>query len=545
MKNNWWQEAIIYQIYPKSFYDSNGDGVGDINGIIEKLPYLKELGINTLWLNPIFSSPQVDNGYDIDNYEKIDSIFGTMDDIERLIDTAHQYDLKVIFDFVLNHTSDQHPWFKKALADKESIYRDYYYFMDEKPNNWASFFGGSVWEQTADGDYYFHLFDKKMPDLNWTNPRVREEMINIARFWIEKGIDGLRLDAFIHLGKADFSLQKDGNDPVIAEEYYAHLNEVHTYMKEFNMTLKKEYPQLFLVGEASSATLNQAIEYMQPNRHECDSVITFRYFEEQETPIYPALPSQFQPKTMDWNQFAHIMDQWQQEIGQIGYPTLYFNNHDMARMVNRFGSLDYRDESQKSLATMMYLQKGIPILLYGEEIGMQNHHAQSIDDIEESEGAEFYHQALAYGLRKKEVLAMMENHTRNASRGAMQWNNQQYAGFSNHQPWLGVNVEENYNVLTEEQDEYSILNYYRQVLQLKKEPLYIDGKYERISVMPIYAYTRENQYKKSTIYCNLSENTVTIERKGKIRLSQNIKQNGSAIILGPWASVVIEEEKNE
>ena len=545
MKNKWWQEAIIYQIYPKSFYDSNNDGIGDIQGVIEKLPYLKKLGVNALWLNPIFSSPQVDNGYDIDDYESIDPLFGTMEDVEAFIEQAHQQGMKVIFDFVLNHTSDQHPWFQKALADKNSKYNDYYYFMDEKPNNWASFFGGSVWERTKDGRYYFHLFDKKMPDLNWSNPEVREKMMAIAQFWANKGIDGLRLDAFIHLGKADFSLQKEGGDPIVAEEYYAHLNEVHQYMQEFNTQLKQAFPQLFFVGEASSASLEQAVDYMKPERHECDSVITFRYFEETEAPVYKELSAQFQPKVFDWQRFAHTMDEWQEKIGRVGYPTLYFNNHDMARMVNRFGSLVSRKESQKCLATLMYLQKGIPILLYGEEIGMENHHAQSIDDIEENEGIHFYNQALDYGLNQEEILSMMENHTRNASRGAMQWDDTKYAGFSTHQPWLGVNVEKEYNVAAEEKDEHSILNYYRQLLSLKKEPLYIDGVYHRLSVEPVYAYTRENEGKKATIYCNLSEKRVTVQNKGNIRLGQNIEQEEETLVLGPWASVVIEEDKNE
>lgn len=544
MNKQWWQNAIIYQIYPKSFKDSNHDGIGDIQGMIEKLDYLQSLGVNAIWLNPIFSSPQVDNGYDIDNYMKIDPIFGSMSDVERLIDEAHQRGMKVIFDFVLNHTSNQHAWFKEALRDKKSPYRDYYYFVDEKPNNWGSFFGGSVWEQTEDEDYYFHLFAKEMPDLNWQNPNVRRDMLEIARYWVKKGIDGLRLDAFIHLGKANFSQQQEpvDEDPVIAEQYYANLPLVHQYMKEFSETLKEEFPHLFLVGEASSSDVQTAIDYMSPDSHECDSVITFRYFEEQDDPEYPELPTRFQRKTMAWSQFASIMDEWQEKMGAVGFPTLYWNNHDMARLVNRFGDIDERDASQKCLATLMYLQKGIPVLLYGEEIGMKNYHATSIDDIEEAEGREFYEEALAYGLSEAEVLHMMENHTRNASRGSMQWTSGSYAGFSDHAPWLGVNVEEKYNVEAEQQDESSILHYYQALLRLKQEDVWTYGQYTRLSHPTLYAYTRQDSDKVATVYCNLTESPQTVEKRGTVRLAQNVSEDDQHYTLQPWGSLVIEEE---
>ena len=543
MQPKWWEQAIIYQIYPKSFNDSNADGIGDIQGIISKLDYLSDLGVNTLWLNPIFSSPQIDNGYDVDDYFTIDSIFGTMQDVEQLIFEAHQRNLKVIFDFVLNHTSSRHPWFQQALADVHSPYNDYYYFVDEKPNNWASFFGGSVWEPTADGRYYFHLFDKEMPDLNWTNAKLRQEMLEIAKFWCRKGIDGLRLDAFIHLGKADFTKLKEPitEDTLLAEEYYANLPIVHQYMKEFSTKLKAEFPDLFLVGEASSAEIDQAINYMHPDRCECDSVITFRYFKDFDKPKYPQLDSRFQPKIFDWSYFAETMDEWQMKMGQIGLPTLYWNNHDMPRMLNRLGDLNFRVASQKCLATLMYLQKGLPILLYGEEIGMCNHHAKSVADIEELEGRLFYKQARKYGLSQTEALSLIENQTRNASRGAMQWNADTYAGFSSVTPWLGVNVENEYNVEVESQDEHSILNYYKRLLQLKKTKLFTYGSYQRID-SPVYAYQRIYQNTKATIYCNLSNQLQSIKNNGQIMLAENVEKTNDNYVLKPWGSLVIKEE---
>ena len=547
MEQRWWENAVIYQIYPKSFQDSNDDGIGDIQGIIQRLDYIQSLGVNTLWLNPIFSSPQVDNGYDVDDYFDIDPIFGTISDVEQLIEAVHQRKMKIIFDLVLNHTSRQHRWFQEALNDKESPYCDYYYFVDEKPNNWGSFFGGSVWEPTGDGRYYFHLFDKEMPDLNWKNEAVRDACLDIALFWLDKGIDGLRLDAFIHLGKADFTLQygTDTEEAVIAEEYYANLPVVHEYIHEFATKLKSEYPNVFLIGEASSSDLETAIDYMDPKRNECDAIITFRYFNEEDHPTYKMLPSRFQPKRFLWPLFSETMDHWQTQMGQKGFPTLYWNNHDMARMVNRFGDIHWRDESQKCLATLMYLQKGIPILLYGEEIGMVNHHAQHIDDIEEFEGLSFYKEALAYGLESKEILAMMENHTRNASRGAMQWNNRIYAGFSHVAPWLGVNVEDGYNVADEEDDEYSILSYYRQLLTLKKEPLFCYGDYIRLSNEPLYAYQRVYHGQCATVYCNLSTASVplVIDEPHQVLLSSHIQKTKQGYQLDAYGCIVLLKEE--
>lgn len=537
----WWKKAIIYQVYPKSFKDSNKDGIGDIPGLIEKLDYLKNLGVNTLWLNPIFMSPQVDNGYDVQNYFAIDERFGTLEDVERLIAEAHQRDLKIIFDFVLNHTSDQHPWFQEAVNNKQSHYRDYYYFTEEKPNNWGSFFGGPAFSQTTDGSYYFHLFAKEMPDLNWTNAKVRAEMLEVARFWAKKGIDGLRLDAFIHLAKADFHLQKEpaSEEAVIAEEYYANLPAVHRYMQEFHQKLKAEFPDLFLLGEASSASVDLAQQYVDPQREECDAVISFTYFPEQDAPKYPNLPTRFQKKRFLWEEFAHIMDEWQEKIGSLAYPTLYWNNHDMARLVSRFGSEQYRSASAKCLATLMYLQKGIPILLYGEELGMLNYQVQSLADIEESEAEIFYQKAQQVGLNEKEILQMMQNHTRNASRGGMQWDASAQAGFTEGTPWLGVNEEANYNVAVEENDQTSVLHYYRRLLALKGEELFQTGEYERLHCPQLYAYARTKVGERAEIYCNIQDQAQSLPLlEGETLLSSGVEERAGRLYFAPWACLV-------
>lgn len=538
----WWEKAVIYQVYPKSFADSNGDGIGDILGVITHLDELKMLGVNTLWLNPIFLSPQVDNGYDVSDYYDIDACFGTIQDVEVLLDEAHRRDMKVIFDLVLNHTSDQHPWFQEALCDTTSPYRNYYYFMDEKPNNWGSFFGGSVWEKTVDGSYYFHLFDKAMPDLNWTNPKVRQEMIEVARFWAKKGVDGFRLDAFIHIAKANFYLQGEPEDKiVVSEEYFANLPEVQTYLREFRETLDKEFPQLFYIGEASSASSEMAKSYMLPENHECDSVVTFRYFHEQEVPEDDRLSARFQSKSMDWREFGETMDEWQSVIGEVGYPTLYWNNHDMARVLSRFGEEDNPD-SQKALATLMYLQKGIPVILYGEELGMKDWRADDIDQIPEDGARDFYDKAIALGYNKQAILDKMSHQSRNASRGMLVWDE------ARPKEWLGGYQLEVVPYHQQMQTKGSMWQFYQQLLQLKQQPIFTFGDYERLSLPPeVYAYTRTYKGERATIYVRLTpgETVVDLDNSVEIVLTNQVEVKERAIHLPQYGVAVVKEKIDE
>lgn len=538
----WWEKAVIYQVYPKSFADSNGDGIGDILGIITHLDELKMLGVNTLWLNPIFLSPQVDNGYDVSDYYDIDACFGTIQDVEVLLDEAHRRDMKVIFDLVLNHTSDQHPWFQEALCDATSPYRNYYYFMDEKPNNWGSFFGGSVWEKTVDGSYYFHLFDKAMPDLNWTNPKVRQEMIEVARFWAKKGVDGFRLDAFIHIAKANFYLQGEPEDKiVVSEEYFANLPEVQTYLREFRETLDKEFPQLFYIGEASSASSEMAKSYMLPENHECDSVVTFRYFHEQEVPEDDRLSARFQSKSMDWREFGETMDEWQSVIGEVGYPTLYWNNHDMARVLSRFGEED-NPNSQKALATLMYLQKGIPVILYGEELGMKDWRADDIDQIPEDGARDFYDKAIALGYNKQVILDKMSHQSRNASRGMLVWDE------ARPKEWLGGYQLEVVPYHQQMRTKGSMWQFYQQLLQLKQQPIFTFGDYERLSLPPeVYAYTRTYKGERATIYVRLTpgKTVVDLDNSVEIVLTNQVEVKERAIHLPQYGVAVVKEKIDE
>ena len=555
MSSNWWQEAIVYQIYPKSFKDSNHDGIGDIKGIIDELDYIKNLGVNTLWLNPIFISPQIDNGYDISNYYAIDPIFGTEEELELFIKEAHKRELKVVFDFVLNHTSKQHPWFQEALKGPENIYRDYYIWEKPKednglPNNWASFFGGSVWEMDdKSGEYYFHLFDKEMPDLNWENVEVRHAMLHIAKYWLSKGIDGYRLDAFIHMAKADLSLNVPDTPEgefAIAEEYYANLPKVQEYLAEFIGELRKIKPDIFILGEAASATCELAKEYTDSNRNQCDTVVSFRYFPERVVEKNDKVPESLLTKEVDVSAFKETMAEWQEALAGERYPTLYWNNHDMPRLVSRFGNDDtYRDESAKMLATVMYLMRGLPVLLYGEEIGMKNLVSHDVSDFQAPEAVSYYKDMLAKGISSKEALARLSSVNKEASRGGMQWTEEANAGFSTVSPWSGVNEEQLYNVREQSQDKESILSYYQALLRLKKESLFSEGAFELLPTSDTsIVYRRFTEAKEALVIANMTGKNCSIEvdvslKEYEIVLSNLTSNSDNLKELPPYGVIVL------
>lgn len=538
MQKNWWQEAIIYQVYPKSFKDTNGDGIGDIKGITSSLDYIKSIGVNTIWINPIFVSPQIDNGYDISNFYAIDDIFGNVDDVEMLIEEAHKREIKIIFDLVLNHTSSKHPWFQEALKGKDNIYRDYYIWEDagingEEPNNWASFFGGSVWEKDKlSHQYYFHLFDKEMPDLNWENLEVQKAMLDIAKYWISKGIDGFRLDAFIHIAKADFNQQKETNncEPVIAEEYYANLPKVKHYLSHFVREIKKIKPDVFILGEAASATPIIGKDYISENL--CSTIISFDHFRETSH----SEKESHLPTSLDFISFKESIYKWQNELSDEQKPTLYWNNHDMPRVLSRFGNTSfYRNESAKSFATVMYLLKGIPIIYYGEEIGMKNLDIPTIDFFEDKKIVEEYQFLITQGYKPKEVLRSLAEKHKEVSRGCMQWDSTEYADFSSVSPWNSVNQEDGFNVSEQEKDDHSILNFYRQLLELKKTPLFQEGHVNFLDTPPeIIAYKRFYKSEEAIVIANLSDKQINdidivIPSTSKILLGslENAKQIAS------------------
>ena len=548
---HWYDQAIIYQIYPKSFQDSNSDGIGDLNGIRKRIPYLKELGINAVWLNPIFVSPQVDNGYDVSNYFAIDPKMGTMEDMDNLIKEMHEAGIHVIMDFVLNHTSDQHPWFQDAIKNPESIYRDYYIFAGEnnqRPNNWGSFFGGSVWEKdpAGTGQFYFHLFDKRMPDLNWKNPEVRHAMTEIAKYWLEKGIDGLRLDAFIHIAKADlrqnFPVDSKDKEPVIAEPFFANLPQVQKWMRPFCEEIKQDYPDALLLGEAASANVNLAVDYTNKHNHLMDSVITFRYFTEDQSKIDPSFLSNYQPKQLDWVKFKQNQTIWQQTLSGISKPTLYWNNHDMARLATRIAK---NDTQARSLAMLMYLQCGIPIIYYGEELGMRNLQFENVNDFQDDTVKEFVKSAEKAGVTSKEALLMASKTHKLPARGPMPWDNERNNGFTDKEPWIKGKKLDEINAADEIADDSSMFNFYKKLISLKKEQLFQDGNYYLWSTSDgSYVYERNLKDKKALIAVSLSQEPIEIE-VGKEFSSERLSAGEYDLTAGklrlePYAGVVLE-----
>ena len=548
---HWYDQAIIYQIYPKSFQDSNSDGIGDLNGIRKRIPYLKELGINAVWLNPIFVSPQVDNGYDVSNYFAIDPKMGTMEDMDNLIKEMHEAGIHVIMDFVLNHTSDQHPWFQDAIKNPESIYRDYYIFAGEnnqRPNNWGSFFGGSVWEKdtAGTGQFYFHLFDKRMPDLNWKNPEVRHAMTEIAKYWLEKGIDGLRLDAFIHIAKADlrqnFPVDSKDKEPVIAEPFFANLPQVQKWMRPFCEEIKQDYPDALLLGEAASANVNLAVDYTNKDNHLMDSVITFRYFTEDQSKIDPSFLNNYQPKPLDWVKFKQNQTIWQQTLSGISKPTLYWNNHDMARLATRIAK---NDTQARSLAMLMYLQCGIPIIYYGEELGMRNLQFENVNDFQDDTVKEFVKSAEKAGVTSKEALLMASKTHKLPARGPMPWDNERNNGFTDKEPWIKGKKLDETNAADEIADDSSMFNFYKKLISLKKEQLFQDGNYYLWSTSDgSYVYERNLKDKKALIAVSLSQEPIEIE-VGKEFSSERLSAGEYDLTAGklrlePYAGVVLE-----
>lgn len=562
MEEKWWQQAVVYQVYPGSFQDTNNDGIGDIRGLIERLKHIQSLGANVIWLNPIFQSPQVDNGYDVSDYYTIDPLYGTMEDVEELLDKAHSLGLKVIFDLVLNHTSREHHWFQEAIKGRDNPYRDFYIWRDPKPgdqlpNNWASFFGGSVWEKEPSGDqYYFHLFDKTMPDLNWENEMVQQEVVNIADYWLEKGVDGFRLDAFIHLDKAKGfpDVHAKEGEIVLAEEYYSNLEKVTDYIAEMAKTLRRKKEDIFILGEAASADVKKAREYSDPANGACDTVVTFRFFPMDDSQKDARLPSDMQIEKLDIPAFKKTMSEFQEGLSDIGGPTLYWNNHDMARMVSRFGSTEKeRDNSTKMLATLMYLQKGIPILLNGEEIGMKNLERDSLDDFKKMKEIYFIEKAQSLGYSDDFIIEQLNARSINASRGVMQWDTSDYAGFSTCPPWSGVNEEPKYTVEMQEQDETSILNYYKKLLKYKKTPLFTKGDFQLLDTNHhLYCYERTLGDFTALVCCNFSDQEQLFIDARLTKLSyRDILQNEHNIIeadkvtLAPYGAVVVVFEQTE
>lgn len=532
MNKAWWKESVVYQIYPRSFKDSNGDGIGDLNGIIEKLDYVKELGADMIWLNPIYKSPNDDNGYDISDYEDIMDEFGSMEDFDNLLLQCHNREIRVMMDLVVNHTSDEHKWFKESRKSKDNLYSDYYIWKkgrgNGEPNNWASFFGGSAWEYEENRDeYYLHIFSKKQPDLNWDNPKVRKDVYNVIKFWLDKGIDGFRMDAINIIGKHD-----DLPDGTILEgykyadgtKYFMNQPKVHNFLHEMGKNVISKY-DVVTVGETSNVDTKEALNYIADSREEMNMIFQFEHIALRDAPY-----DKWEDMPVDVVKLKNILTRWQMDLQGKGWNSLYWNNHDKPRVVSSFGNdREYRIESAKMLATCMYLMQGTPYIYQGEEIGMTNANFQQVSDYRDIHTLNCYNELIYKGMTHEQLINVMKHLSRDNSRTPMQWNEDTNAGFSEAVPWIKVN--ENYttiNVETESKNPNSVLNYYKKLLKLRKEnEVIIYGEYKLIleKDKQIFSYIRALNNKFMLIICNFTYKTPFF------RLPKNIKYSGKEMLL--------------
>ncbi|MEJ7158162.1 alpha,alpha-phosphotrehalase [Staphylococcus caprae] len=513
MAQNDWRKSVVYQIYPKSFNDTTGNGEGDLNGIIEKLDYLKYLGVDYLWLTPIYESPMNDNGYDISNYFKINEQFGTIEDFKRLVAEAHQRDLKIMLDIVINHTSTHHEWFKEAMRSKDSPYRDYYFFResnDGPPTNWESKFGGNAWQYDDKTDeYYLHLFDVSQADLNWDNPEVRRELHKIVNYWIDFGVDGFRFDVINLISKGAFK-----DSPKIGKEFYTDGPRVHDYLNELNRhTFGGK--DLMTVGEMSSTTIDHCIKYTKPERQELSSVFNFHHlkvdYENGDKWTYA---------DYDFHQLKNILMEWQLGIHQGGgWNAIFWCNHDQPRVVSRFGddsNEELRQASAKTLAIALHMLQGTPYIYQGEEIGMTNPHFSMMNQYRDVESLNAFQELKRKGYSEDYILKILDQKSRDNSRTPMQWTNGEASGFTSGQPW--IDIAPNYKEVNVEQaieDDHSVFHMYRRLIDLRHNhdiltygditPLYMTHD-------QLFIYRRNYQSKSWLLIANFSKEAVMIPR---------------------------------
>ncbi|GAB6099781.1 oligo-1,6-glucosidase [Halanaerocella petrolearia] len=528
MEEQWWKEAVVYQIYPRSFNDTNGDGIGDLKGVIEKADYLKKLGIDVVWLNPVYESPNDDNGYDISDYQSIMDEFGTMEDWERLLEELHKRDIKLIMDLVVNHTSDEHKWFVESRKSKDNSYRDYYIWRPSKdgnePNNWRSNFSGSAWKYDDKTDEYFlHLFSEKQPDLNWKNPDVRQEVYDMMTWWLDKGIDGFRMDVINMISKVEGL--PDGED--LGEDGYASggdyfLNgpRIHDYLQEMNQEVLSKY-DIMTVGETPGVTPEEGIKYVGEDRSELDMVFQFELMD-----IDSGQGGKWDIVDWELTEFKDIMSKWQTELEGKGWNSLYLNNHDQPRPVSRFGDdEEYRVESAKMLATMSHTLQGTPYIYQGEEIGMTNVAFDSIDDYEDIETLNMYQERVVEGDQDpEEVMEAIYFKGRDNARTPIQWDDSENAGFTDGEPWIKLNPNyKEINVENALEDSDSIFYYYQKLIELRKEYLvFVYGDYRLLleDDESIYAYLREYKGEQLLVILNFFADKTKFELPDSINIDE-------------------------
>ena len=539
-QKKWWQNAVVYQIYPRSFQDSNGDGIGDLQGIIERLDYLKELGIDAVWLSPVCRSPQDDNGYDISDYQDIDPMFGSLDDMEQLIQEAKKRNIRIMMDLVLNHSSDEHRWFQEAKKSRDNPYHDYYVWRDGEegvlPNDMGSVFGGPAWEWVPElGQYYFHQFSVKQPDLNWENPKVRREIYDMILWWMDKGAGGFRLDVIDQIAKEpDRKITNNGP-------------RLHEFIRELSReTFQKG--DLITVGEAWGADIDRAKLYSNPDGSEFSMVFQFEHMMLDQEPG----KEKWDSCPLPFVKLKQNLAKWQTELHGCGWNSLFWNNHDLPRIVSRWGNdKEYRTESAKMLATILHGMQGTPYIYQGEELGMTNVQFDSIEKYQDIEIRNMYRERLAKGYAEKEIMESIYAKGRDNARTPMQWDDTAHAGFTTGTPWMQVNP--NYREINAEaarKDPDSIFHYYRKLIRLrKKDPIFAEGDFKLLLEEDenIFAYVRSLADREVLVVANFTEQeiicTLPEEWKGGEVLLHNYKDRGKSEVLRPYESMMIEREK--
>ena len=518
MERQWWHSSVVYQIYPRSFKDSNGDGIGDINGIREKLDYLKELGIDVIWLSPVYKSPNDDNGYDISDYCDIMDEFGTMEDMDNLLKEANERGIKILMDLVVNHTSDEHKWFIEAKKSKDNEYRDYYIWRDKveghEPNELGSCFSGSAWQyDETTGQYYLHLFSKKQPDLNWENEKVRNEVYKMMNFWVDKGIGGFRMDVIDLIGKVPDEMIT-GNGP-----------KLHEYLQEMNKAAL-EGKDLLTVGETWGATPDVAKLYSNPGRKELSMVFQFEHIGLDQIEG----KEKWDIKPLELLELKKVLSKWQTELEGQGWNSLFWNNHDLPRIVSRWGNdKEYRIESAKMLATLLHGMKGTPYIYQGEELGMTNVRFDDINEYNDIESLNMYKDRLSKGSSHEEIMESIYAKGRDNARTPMQWDDSENAGFTTGTPWLAVN--KNYDKINAKQclqDENSIFNHYKKLIDIRKNNdtiIYGDYKLLCEDDENIFAYVRELNGDKILVVCNFYDKDVEFKFDGDFNYSKVLLSN--------------------
>jgi len=549
MKKAWWKEAVVYQIYPRSFCDSNGDGIGDLNGITSKLDYLKELGIDVIWLSPVYKSPNDDNGYDISDYEDIMTEFGNMDDFDKMLAAAHERGIKIVMDLVVNHTSDEHPWFVESRSSKDNEKRDYYIWKEGKdgkePTNWGSAFSGPAWKYDEKTDmYYLHLFSVKQPDLNWENPKVRKEVFDMMTRWCEKGIDGFRMDVISLISKPE------GFPDAKVVGLYGDMNicangpKVHDYLKEMNEKVLSKF-DIMTVGETAGVTLDEAKKYANSEGSELNMVFQFEHMGldgegdfKWSTKHIPLVP------------LKENLTKWQLGLDEVAWNSLYFCNHDQPRIVSRLGddSDEFREVSAKCIATCLHMMQGTPYVYQGEELGMTNTVFKSVDDFRDLESINAYRELIESGLYTKEdMFPKIAHKSRDNARTPMQWDASENAGFTTGTPWIAVNPNyKKINVEDQLKREDSVFNYYKKLIRLRKEnEIIVYGNYELL--LPedenIFAYVRTLDNQKLLVVCNFSKSEQKFDFQGyenaKVLISNYNRDDREDGILKPYEATVL------